>query len=355
MSGRRRERVSWGGMALAGLAAVGAVGAAVLARRLRRAEPIDFAGRTVLVTGGSRGLGLLMARELARQGADLALVARDPDELETARRELEEAGAEVITIASDVGDVEEASDAVERTVEHFGGIDVLINNAGIIQVGPLEHMWLEDFEEAMRVHYWGPLYLTLAALPHMRRQGGGRIVNIASIGGKVAIPHLLPYTASKFALVGLSNGLHAELAKDGIRVTTVCPGLMRTGSHLNALFKGRREAEFTWFALGGAWPLTSIDARRAAHRILEACRHGEPHLILTPQARLLAAAAHLCPGLTARALDLTNRALPGPVQGDGDDAWPGRESASRWAPSILTRLSDRAAEENNEVPAGVGD
>jgi NAD(P)-dependent dehydrogenase (short-subunit alcohol dehydrogenase family) len=213
-------------------------------------------------------------------------------------------------------------------------------------------MWLEDFEEAMRVHFWGPLYLTLAAVPHMRRQGGGRIVNVASIGGKVAIPHMLPYTASKFALVGLSNGFHTELAKDGIYVTTVCPGLMRTGSHVNALFKGRREQEFAWFALGGASPLTSIEGRRAARKILDACRHGEPHLILTPQARLLAAAATLCPGLTSRALDLTNRLLPRPAAIGGNEALPGRETPSRWAPSILTRLSDRAAEENNELPVG---
>ena len=89
---------------------------------------------------------------------------------------------------------------------------MLVNNAGIIQVGPLEHMTIDDFEEAMATHFWGPLFTILAALPHMRGRGGRRIVNISSIGGKIAVPHLLPYTASKFALTGLSEGLRAELA-----------------------------------------------------------------------------------------------------------------------------------------------
>src|SRR5436309_7591109 len=107
-------------------------------------------------------------------------------------------------------------------------------------------MTVEDFEETMRVHFWGPLYATLAALPHLRKQDTGRIVNISSIGGRIAVPHLAPYSASKFALAGLSDGLRTELAREGIYVTTVFPGLMRTGSHVNAQFKGKRRAEFTW-------------------------------------------------------------------------------------------------------------
>src|SRR5256714_1298474 len=129
---------------------------------------------------------------------------------------------------------------------------------------------------ALAVHLWGPLYAMRAVVPQMRRQGGGRIVNIASIGGKIAVPHLTPYSASKFALVGLSDGMRAELAKDNILVTTVCPGLMRTGSPPNAHFKGRHRAEFTWFVLGDSLPLASIDARRAARHIITACRYCDP-------------------------------------------------------------------------------
>lgn len=326
------------------------IGLVAAARAVRRRPPISFQDRVVLITGGSRGLGLLIARELAEQGARLAIVARDPQELDFARRELTAVGGlRVLALPSDVRDREEAEWAVQATIERFGRLDVLINNAGIIQVGPLDHMSLEDFEEALKVHFWGPLYLIRAALPHLKREGEGRIVNVSSIGGKVALPHMLPYSASKFALCGLSNGLRVELAKEGVYVTTVCPGLMRTGSHVHALFKGKRREELALFALTGSTPLTSISARRAARRIVSACRHGEPHLIITPQARIAALASVLAPGLTARALEAVNRLMPEPSPHDGDDARPGWKYPSSWTPSILTRLSDEAAVENNEL------
>jgi len=333
---------------IAGTAAAGLLAAT---RLLRRRGTIDFRDRTVVITGGSRGLGLLMARELAAEGARLALLARDGEELELARRELVALGGQrVLALPCDVRDRDEVRWAVDTAAERFGRLDVLINNAGVVQVGPLEHMSVEDFENALDVHFWGPLYATMAALPHLRRREGGRIVNISSIGGKVAIPHMLPYVASKHALVGLSNGLRAELAKEGIRVTTVCPGLMRTGSHVNAQVKGRHAEEFAWFAISDSLPLASMDGRRAARRILAACRRGEPHLILTLQAKAAAVAAGLAPNSTARALALADRLLPsGATNGQGEEIRAGWQSASRWAPSLLTRLADRAAVENNEL------
>src|SRR5581483_3194757 len=170
---------------------------------------------------------------------------------------------------------EEAERLVADIVQRTGGIDVLINNAGVIQVGPLEHMQITDFEKAMAVHFWGPLYTMLAAIPVMRRRGAGRIVNISSIGGKIGVPHLVPYCASKFALVGLSDSIRGEVARDGICVTTVCPGLMRTGSPFNAWFKGRHRDEFTWFAISDSMPIASIAATRAAEQVVDACRHGD--------------------------------------------------------------------------------
>ena len=127
----------------------------------------------------------------------------------------------------------------------------------MIQVGPLEEMTVEDYEESMKVHFWAPFYLVEAVLPGMRQRQRGRIVNIASIGGKISVPHLLPYSASKFALVGFSEGLRAELAADRIYVTTACPGLMRTGSHVHATFKGQHKKEYTWFSIANASPLLS--------------------------------------------------------------------------------------------------
>jgi NAD(P)-dependent dehydrogenase (short-subunit alcohol dehydrogenase family) len=211
-------------------------------------------------------------------------------------------------------------------------------------------MQLADFEDAMATHLWGPLYTMLAAVPQMRRQGGGRIVNISSIGGKIAVPHLLPYSTSKFALVGLSDGMRAELAKDNIAVTTVCPGLMRTGSHVNALFKGKHAGEFTWFSIMDSLPVTSIDAQRAARKIVEACRRGDPSLVISVQAKLLAFAANVFPDLSAQALRIMNRLLPPPTEApEGDQARSGWESQSSLAPSLLTRLGDKATEANNEL------
>jgi NAD(P)-dependent dehydrogenase (short-subunit alcohol dehydrogenase family) len=325
-----------------------AAGAVLVARSLRRREAIDFAGLSVVITGGSRGLGLVLARELGAEGARLTLLARNADELARAKEDLEGRGYNVDVLACDLRDQEEAQAAIEDVVQRHGRIDVLINNAGVIQAGPIEHMEIADFEDAMAVHLWGPLYTSLAAVPYMKRQGGGRIVNVSSIGGLVAVPHLLPYCASKFALVGLSDGMRAELAKDEILVTTVCPGLMRTGSHINALFKGQHRAEFAWFSIGDSLPLLSIDAERAARQIVDACRHGDPHLTITMQARVAAVVDSVAPGFMARVMMLVNRLLPGPTDDGGNEIRTGWESRSSWSPSPVTALSDRAAVENNE-------
>jgi short-subunit dehydrogenase len=184
----------------------------------------------------------------------------------------------------------------------------------------------------------------------MRHQGGGRIVNISSIGGKIGVPHLAPYCASKFALTGLSESLHAELARDGIYITTVCPGLMRTGSPFNAWFKGQHRDEFTWFAISGSMPAITVTGERAAAQIVEACRHGDAELVISWPAKLAVAANAVMPNVVAVAMELANRVLPDPTDEAGDLSHSGWQSHSKWAPSRLTRLSDRAAAANNEVP-----
>ena len=332
---------------------LGAAGLGVLfaVQALRRRDDYDFAGKAVVITGGSRGLGLVLARALADEGARLLLVARDEEELANAADDLRtrQPFADVQTVVADVRRRYDAERAIAIAQEHFGRVDVLINNAGIIQVGPLDHMKLSDYEDAMNTHFWGPLYMTLAALPFMRRQGEGRVVNISSIGGRIAVPHLVPYSASKFALVGLSDGLRAELAKENITVTTVCPGLMRTGSPVNAMFKGQRPQEYAWFAISDSLPLASIDARRAARQILDACRRGDAELVITLQARLAILARTMAPELFADMMVMINRLLPGPGTADGDRAEKGRDNESEWAPSKLTEPSYKAARENNEM------
>lgn len=323
--------------------------AAGLGLWLLRRQHADFDDASVLITGGSRGLGLALARRFAREGARLTLLARDGDKLERARQELVATGADVLVVECDVGDPEQVEAAVHFAKEQRGRIDVLVNNAGVIQVGPVEKMTPADFEEALNVHTWGPLHLMRAVIPYMKAQGEGRIVNISSIGGLVAVPHLLPYVVSKFALTGLSDGMRSELAKDNIQVTTVCPGLMRTGSHVNALFKGKHEQEFTWFALSAATPLSSTSVRKAARQIVEACRRGTARLIITPQARLLHTFNALAPGLLATLQNTVARVLP---RADGENdgqRHPGWASGTALAPSFLTWLVDKAARRNNEL------
>ena len=324
------------------------VAAAAMAYGVRQKRRMNFAGKVVVISGGSRGLGLELARGFGAEGASIALLARDEQRLKESATELEQCGARVAALVCDVSREEQVRSTVASIVRDFGGIDVLVNNAGTIRVGPSEHMDLEDYAEAMAVHFWGPLYLMKEAIPHMKQRRHGRIVNIASIGGTVAVPHLLPYVASKFALVGLSEGMRAELAKDGIYVTTACLGLMRTGSHLNAFFKGQHKKEFALFSLANA--IFSTNSARAARQIIEACRYGRSHLIITPQARLLHLANGIFPALTMEIFAWANRVLPGPSGAGGDLLRRGSESQSLIAPSVLTHAADNAVTRNREEP-----
>jgi NAD(P)-dependent dehydrogenase (short-subunit alcohol dehydrogenase family) len=327
----------------------GALGAAVATRWLvRRARRYDLHDKVVVITGGSRGLGLVLARQLIALDARVAICARDTDELARARAELEQRGGSVLALTCDVTDRDDLRLFLQSVRDELGPIDVLVNNAGVIDVGPYEHMTSEDYERAMATHFWAPLHAINAVVPQMRERREGRIVNITSIGGKIAVPHLLPYTASKFALVGLSEGMRAELAKDGIRVTTVVPGLMRTGSPPNAMFKGQHREEYAWFAISSSLPLTSMRVERAAARIIEAMRHGDPEVVLSIQAKLAIKLNALAPVLAQRVAGLANRLLPAPG-GIGTERIAGRDSGSSATASILTRTTERAARKNNEL------
>jgi short-subunit dehydrogenase len=285
----------------------------------------SFRGQAILITGGSRGLGLTIARQLCQAGADIALIARHADELAQAKSELDRYGTRVIAIQCDLLESAQIQAAVQQTLEQFGKIDILINNAGIIEVGPLQHMQRRDFERSMQLHFWAPLELAWKIIPEMRRQGGGRIVNISSIGGKIAVPHMAAYTASKFALVGLSDALRTELARENIFVTTVTPGLMRTGSEGHAKFKGDHAAEFKSFSGAGKLPFASMSAERAAKKVLAACARGQPALVMPLGARALIVANALFPNLTARILKIVNDRLPAAAGPEGDSSRGGSE------------------------------
>lgn len=303
--------------------------------------------RIALVTGGTGGIGSAICERLARNGLRVVTNYRDEGKARAWQERMKEKGYDMAIVPGNVADTASAAAMVRQIEEQIGPIDVLINNAGIIQVGPLEVMTKEDFARAMAVNFWGIFHTTMAVLPGMRERRSGRIVNVTSIGGKVAIPHLLPYSTGKFAAVGFSEGLAAEVAKDGIVVTTVVPGLMRTGSPANALFKSKAEKEYAWFTIGDSLPLTSMSAERAARRIVKALRRGETEVTLSWQAKTLRLAHGIVPATITRVLGWANRLLPEPG-GIGQDERRGIEVATNLPPSRLTWLSDRAAERNNE-------
>jgi NAD(P)-dependent dehydrogenase (short-subunit alcohol dehydrogenase family) len=343
---RQRQDTTPQNLAIAALTGIG-VAAAVTAA-VRWSRRFDFRGKVVLITGGSRGLGIVLARQFARQGARVAICARDPHELTRAVDDLAGRGADALALPCDVCSRDDVARMVAEVDRHYGGVDVLVNNAGTIAVGPIETMTLADFEEAMRTHFWGPVYTTMAVLPYLRRSGGGRIVNISSIGGKIASPHLVPYSASKFALAGFSQGLRTELQKDNIFVTSVFPGLMRTGSPENAFFKGRHREEHTWFHLADATPGMSIGAERAARQIVGACRQGRAEITLSLPAKVATTLYALFPGVSTQIAGMLNEyALPEPG-GIGERRARGRESETSVTDSWLTGLSRAAAERNNE-------
>ena len=317
-------------------------------RRFARRKAVDMHGQVVLITGSSRGLGLALAEEFALQGARLVLSARDEQELERARQSLANQGAEVLAIPCDVTQREQVQHLVEQATTHYGRIDILVNNAGIITVGPFLAQTLNDFEDSMNVLFWGPVYATLAVLPQMLQRKSGSIVNISSIGGKVSVPHLLPYSSGKFAHTGFSEGVHAELAKEGIHVLTVTPGLMQTGSPINAIFKGKHHAEYTWFSIADSLPFLSTSAKNAAQHIVRATQRRKTEITLTLPAKMLALFHGVFPQLTIYILSVVNRFLPGTGQAEGFDRSTGKESETPLSQSFLTTLGQKAAQTYNE-------
>jgi short-subunit dehydrogenase len=313
--------------------------------------PDDLAGEVAIVTGASRGLGLELARELGRHSVRLVICARHASALREVADQLRADGVEVTAISCDITEESSARLLVDTALSTYGRLDIVVNNAGIIQVGPVASSQLSDYESAIRTMALAPVRLTLTALPVMRERGHGRILNITSIGGKISVPHLLPYCMAKFAVVAFSEGLRAELGSGPITVTTAVPGLMRTGSHVQAMFRGQREKEFTWFSLGASLPLISKDATRAAKRIVSAMRGRRAEVILTPFGQVAARGAAIFPTITARVLHAVSLTLPKAADGSGELA-----RGEELRPALSGRLFDRlttlgrsAARRLNEV------
>lgn len=194
-----------------------------------------FANRTILLTGASEGIGRALALQLAAERARLALVARNAERLEQVAADCRARGAEVFALNADVSRQEDCQALVARTVERFGGLDVLVSNAGISMWSRFEQVQdFATFERLMAVNYLGCVYLTAAALPHLKRSRG-LIVGVASIAGLTGVPERTGYAASKHALVGFLESLRIELAEEGVDVTIVAPDLVLTQIHHRAM------------------------------------------------------------------------------------------------------------------------
>ena len=322
-----------------------ALGSLLIGRAIFRSQrSYDLRGKVAVIAGGSRGLGLAIARVLQARGARIAICARDRDELARAQAHLG-----CYAEQCDVTRPDEVTLFCGHVRTALGQIDVLVNCAGTMVVGPTELMGTKDYAEAMATHFWAPLAMIQEVAPEMMGRGEGRIANIASLGGALAVPHLAPYTASKFALVGLSESLGITLAKYGIRTTTVVPGLVRTGSPRNATLKGRHTEEYRWFKLFDSLPILSMSAPRAAERIVRGIERGEVMLTMPVAAKLARLVHAILPGLTNRLMQFAERALLPPPGGLGTSEAKGYESETPITRSVLAALTDQAAIENNEI------
>ena len=282
---------------------IGGAGAVVALLRVPKKPMTDLNGKVVVIAGGSRGLGLALAEVFARHGSSLVLAARDDQELRAAQeillaKKLIHSAANVLLVPCDLTKVGEPEHLISAALARFHRIDVLVNNAGVIHVGPVEKQSPAVFRNAMESDFFAMLETTYAALPHLLARREGSIVNIASIAGKVPVPHLAPYAASKFATVGFSETLHAELRSKGISVLTVNPGLLRTGSSPNALITGEKEQEYRWFKLAAVTPGIAHSPAAAAAKILEAIRQGCAEIEIGWDASLAARLQGISPATT---------------------------------------------------------
>jgi NAD(P)-dependent dehydrogenase (short-subunit alcohol dehydrogenase family) len=254
-----------------------------------------FAGKTVLITGASEGIGRALALALAAQGARLALNARNVVRLQQAVEECEALGAAALALPGDVAREEECTRMVATTVARFGGLDVLVNNAGITMWSRFDAV--SDFgvyAQLLAVNYLGAVYMTAAALPHLKATRG-LMVAVASIAGLTGVPERTGYASSKHALVGFCESLRIELSDSGVDVTIVAPDFVVSALHRRAIGPDGRPL--------GVTPMQEphlMSSQECARLILRAMQRRQRLLITSRRGRLVRWARLLVPGLVDR-------------------------------------------------------
>jgi len=254
-------------------------------------------GKVVLITGASQGIGAACAREFRSRGARLSLTARSEDKLK------EVADADAAVTAGDITDASVRSRVVERTIQRFGRIDILINNAGVGLYSPAWKAPLDEAHAMFELNFFAPLAMIQLVTPHMREQRSGMIVNIGSIAGKVTLPWFTLYSATKFALGALTEGLRMELAGDGIRTMVVCPGYVKTDFQAHALVGQAPDR----LLKGRKFAITPEQCARAVARGVER----DARTVVTPRSGwALIALQRLFPTLVERQMRKIYRGLP---------------------------------------------
>lgn len=195
---------------------------------------VDFKHKVVVVTGATGGIGRALSWRFATAGARIVLIDVDEEQLPVAQNQIERSGTDVLSIACDIADYEQCENAMAQIVERFGGIDLLINNAGVSHRSRFEDTDLEVFKKVMSVNYFGALHCTKAALPYLIERGG-MIITLSSTGGFAPMIGRVGYSASKHALHGLFESLRLELRERGVHVMMVCPGATSTEMHKHML------------------------------------------------------------------------------------------------------------------------
>ena len=237
---------------------------------------MNFENKVVVITGASSGIGEATAEKFAKKGANLVLVARRKEKLEQVEKNLSKYSVKILICVCDVSDKEQVKQMSEKVIERFSKIDILVNNAGFVIYGKVKELSVEDIESQMKTNYFGTIYCTKSFLPNFLKQNYGHIVNVASVGASFGVPGIVSYCATKYAMLGFSEGLKHELHNTGVGVTVVSPIMVRTSLFDHPSFKN-----FTKHATG-----ISLSSETVANAIIKASNSSRLEIVVPSFVRI---------------------------------------------------------------------